>query len=283
MADECIHGLEGGLCDQCFPKPAVEVTAPVAKQRATRPTSLRTTPASTKTPPRTPRTAVRAAAKSVDNVGEQRIYHITHVRNLAGILSSGRLLADASEGWDDTRPEVDISAPGTRESRRAILVSGPESPSVASHVPFFLAPNPRMWDGMRLGKRDARLSPDARRAVPADFVMLISTVKTAIETRPPGEDAIAVADGDAAGKVTVFGTTPEDGERMLRRLRAEEEPAAILDAEFLVLDSFPVELVTLVGVANDKARDEVKAIIAASDFRPKVAVYPPWFQKPEIV
>ncbi|WP_407943856.1 DarT ssDNA thymidine ADP-ribosyltransferase family protein [Marisediminicola senii] len=46
-------------------------------------------------------------------------------------------------------------------------------------------------------------------------------------------------------------------------------------------ESFPVDQVTLLGVANDKVRDQVKKILAGAAHKPKVAVYPPWFQRPE--
>jgi hypothetical protein len=67
---------------------------------------------------------------------------------------------------------------------------------------------------------------------------------------------------------------------MLRRLRSDEDSDAILAAEYLVPESLPFELVTLVGVAHDKARSEAKGILQSSAFSPKVAVYPPWFAKP---
>jgi hypothetical protein len=39
--------------------------------------------------------------------------------------------------------------------------------------------------------------------------------------------------------------------------------------------------VTLIGVANDRVRDEVRGMLKSSAHSPKVSVYPPWFQKPE--
>jgi hypothetical protein len=67
---------------------------------------------------------------------------------------------------------------------------------------------------------------------------------------------------------------------MLRTLRAGEESEAMLAAELLVRESFPIEQISLIGVANDKVRTAVRAILAASDTKhgPKVVVYPPWFQ-----
>lgn len=312
MNDECIHGLEGNRCDQCFPKAAPQITpsAPVSRvsasgvaKRASRareasaPTALRTPRAAPAKSARAAKAtaAPRSSAKKLADVGEQRIYHVTHISNLAGVLSSGALLADASKAWEG-RPAVDISSAETREARRAILVSGQGSLSVAKYVPFFLSPDASVWDSIRAHSDDPRLALDAEASAPFDFVILVSTVKKALDAQAGAESTDAAAedeesgsaaasvvatDGDATGALTRFGATREDAERVLRTLRADPESPAILEAEFLVEEAFPYELVTLIGVANDKVREAVKPILAASSHRPKVAVYPPWFQPSE--
>lgn len=225
--------------------------------------------------------APKTSAKAGADVGEQRIYHVTHISNLAGILESGALLADASKARG-TRPAVDISSAENRESRRATLVAGQGSFSVARYVPFFLSPNASVWDTIRAQVADPRLTLDAHGSDAYDFVILVSTVKKVRDARTGESDSAAVVtDGDAAGMLTRFGTTTEDAQRILRKLRANPESEGILEAEFLVEEAFPYELVTLIGVANDRVRDAVKPILAASAHRPKVAVYPPWFQAAE--
>lgn len=265
---ECIHGLEAGLCDQCFPKaaPVLEIVT-AAGQRNARAKAAVT------------RRAASAASKTVENVGDQRIYHLTHVRNLADILASGALLADTSSEWT-TRPTVDISAQTTRESRRATTVSGLGSPHVADFVPFFLVPNATIWEDIRAETPDHRLSPDARSSSPADFVLLVSTVKQAAD-HTGADGGIVVTDGDAAHVLTRFAASTESSERMLRKLRADDNAETIVEAELLVKDALPVETITLIGVANDRAREDVRRILKSSEHSPKVAVYPPWFQRPE--
>ena len=264
---ECIHGLEAGLCDQCFPKaaPVLEIVT-AAGQRNARAKAAVT------------RRAASAASKTVENVGDQRIYHLTHVRNLAEILATGAILADSSKSRV-ARPPVDISTPETRESRRTTTVSGLGSPNVADFVPFFLVPNSTMWEDIRSDSPDSRLSGAGHGVTASDFVLLVSTVKNAAEHTADG--AIVVTDGDAAHVLTRFAASTESSERMLRRLRADDNAETIVEAELLVKDNFPFELVTLVGVANDRVRDEVRALLKSSEHSPKVSVYPPWFQKPE--
>ncbi|MEO6827578.1 MAG: DarT ssDNA thymidine ADP-ribosyltransferase family protein [Microbacteriaceae bacterium] len=223
-------------------------------------------------------------AQALD-IGEQRIYHVTHVSNLPGILNSGCLLADSSDAWV-TRPAVDISSPDNRESRRTTLVAGVDGFSVASYVPFFLSPDATVWNNIRSGTPDRRLSSEARGAAASDFVVLVSTVGRAGVGRTSDAHSahadIAVTDGDAVGILSRCEVTGGTRERMLRKLRADEDSAAILSAEFLVALSFAFESVSLIGVANTRARDVVKAALEASAFAPKVSVYPPWFQPAEV-
>jgi len=296
LDDECIHGLEGKLCALCYPKVVTEPLVPVKKTRAPKLSSLRD-PLPTAAMPaaraaRPVRVAgaprpVRAEKASTDNVDEQRVYHLTHISNLAAILRDGCLFANAAL---TSRPAVDISAPATRESRRDAIVAGTER-SVAEYVPFFLSPNATVWESIRAESADPRLALDTHGSEAFDFVMLVSTVKkindglAATATDASGTDdetplvpsLVAVTNGDAAGTLTRFGATPATAERMLQTLRAEVDGEMILEAELLVPDAVPIELVTLIGVCNDNVRETVRGILKSSAFKPKVAVYPPWF------
>jgi hypothetical protein len=242
---ECIHGFEGELCDSCFPK-AVPEKPKVTRAAAT---------------PR--RTAGASTSRKSLNTADVRIYHVTHVKNLPAIIEAGELRAD-------TRPALDVSSELTRELRATASVA-PGS-SVAEYVPFYLAPDSGPWEELRRGAAEPRWSADARAASSTDFVFLVSTVKSL------GDSAV-IADGDAAGSVTRFATTPEDAQHMLVRLHDDADRK--LGAEALARESFPVDAVQLIGVANDRVRDTVKDLLADSGFTPKVAVYPPWFQLAE--
>ena len=266
MGDECIHGLDNGLCDACFPKarPEVAATAVITKPRVTRP---RPAPL---TAPRRPVSS--AAAASTDDIGQQRIYHLTHVSNLASILEHG-IRADAAEA----EPTVDISSDENRRSRRTIVVTD-DGGTVASYVPFFISPTSSVWESVRTRAADPRLSLDDH-SVPADYVLLVSSVKTVIDAHGEDDDApVVVTDGDAAHALTRFATTRDAGERVLRKLRADDESGRILAAELLVKDAVPVELISLIAVANDRARNVVKDIQKSVGNTTRVAIHPPWFQ-----
>lgn len=276
MAEECIHGFEAGFCDACYPKarPEVAPAAVVTKTRVTRPRTA------SLTAPRRPLSAA-AAAVPVDDVSQQRLYHVTHIRNLPSILATGGLLADASEAWVE-RPEVEISSPETRALRRSIVVSDDDGASVASYVPFFLSPVASAWDSIRTRAADPRLSLE-RDTVAADYVLLVTSVKT-IQDSLEGQTqdaAIVITDGDAAHALTRFETTPDAGDRVLRKLRADEESGRILAAELLVKESISFDVISLIAVANDKARNAVKDILKGSGHGTRVSIHPPWFQAGE--
>ena len=282
MPEECIHGLDRARCDLCSPRPKPVVAAPAAAAPRARAVRAQTVP---RTPTR--RAApLRSLTGPIDDVSVQRIYHVTHVNNLADIFGTGALLADASEAWT-TRPEVDLSAADTRETRRSIPIDGEGSATVADYVPFALAPKSGVWEALITGTDDDRVSAQARNWSPSDYVMLVSTVKHVVDAANADDElddpAFAVTDGDAADALTRFGTTAPSAEALLRTLRADPDNQKILEAELLVHGSFPIEAVTLIGVANDRARDAVKAILQPLSVRTKVAVYPPWFRPAEEV
>lgn len=277
LSDECIHGFDDGLCAICFPKPA-PVTAPAAP-KAVRAPRVRT--ATTRAPRASSSKATGAAKTSAVHVGDQRIYHVTHISNLGSILSTGTLLADASEAWG-IRPSVDISSTSNREARRRTYVAGQHNASIAHFVPFFLSPDATLWESIRSGDSDSRLSSDAHAAAINDFVVLVTTVRAASDaahgTEEPGRADFVVTDGDAAGGLTRIAATPESADRMLRKLAADEDTSALREAEVLVAEALPFEQISVIGVATLNVRETVKQMVADAGYRTKVAAYTPWFQ-----
>jgi hypothetical protein len=263
VSDECIHGFVDGLCATCNPKPLPETVVasrPAARSRVA-------------SPPRATVRSLRAAARipvgsvPADTLLEQRIYHVTHLSNLPGVLAEGAIAAGAT-------PQLDLSSFDLREERAEIVIPGSGELQLTDFVPFFLSPEAALWQSIRSGNDHPRVSPAGRAADPLDFVFLVSTVRHVIAT----EAMFVLADANAEGATTRFATTREDAERMLYRLRAESDTERLVNAELLVAGRLPVESVTLIGVANDKVRSVVRNALTGTAFTPKISVYPPWFQ-----
>lgn len=263
MSDECIHGFADGLCATCNPKPVAEV--PVTPRPATR-TRITATPRATV---RSLRAAARVpiGSAAADTLLEQRIYHVTHVTNLAGIRERRAIIARAE-------PILDLSPAESRSERSEILIPGMTDSTIADFVPFFLSPDAALWQSLRSGLDHPRLSASARATDPLEFVFLVSTVRHVVAA----DRAFLIADGNVEGASTRFATTREDAERLLYRLRTDADGNRLVDAELLVAEALPLESVTLIGVANDRVRQTVRDLLTGSDFTPKISVYPPWFQ-----
>lgn len=247
---ECIHGLDTERCDACAPRKPASVDA---KSGAAKPTRAR--------PQRSSRAGASSKPVTVDT-GTRRIFHVTHVKNLEGILTEKQILSDVA----GAKPTIDISAPDNRELRRELSAG---SASVASYVPFFLAADALLWESMRSGIANYRLAEDSERIPSSEFIILVGSVSGA------GADAM-VTDGDAADPATHFSSPDLLGGRMPRRFFEEED--SIRSAEFLAPTAFPFASITLIGVANDKVRAHVRSLVSAHGFTQKVSVYPPWFQ-----
>lgn len=255
-----------------------------------RTTSLRTPPAGA-TAGTVKRSTPVVSGKSTVDVGEQRMHHVTHIKNLPEILASG-IHADQSPDWEE-RPSVDMSSVDNRAVRRATPVAGDGGAVVADYVPFYLSPQAALWEAFRSGAADPRFSTEARALAASEFVILVSTAKTlavaaAAQQVRSGEDLASLAlageddsvvttDGDAADPRTRFGSTGDSSTRMLQRIVSTKDSEELLRAEFLVKGSVSFDSIALIGVANDRARDAVKAILQTSKFKPRVVVHPPWF------
>lgn len=281
--DECIHGFDDGLCAICFPPKAPEPPAPEPpKARAPR-ASLRTSPTAAGPDGSRPKRGSTRAARLADeppvDPAKLRVYHLTHLDNLARILGSGALLADA--GDPPAAPVVDIAAPAAREYRRS-TPAGEQDATLADYVPFFLSVDAHLWMAIRDGAGDPRLSspaPDESRDA-ADFVLLVSSAAQATGARvsQPGHVIAATSDASLPGAELAVGWY--EAERVLRRMAVHDEGLAA--GEFLVKGEVPLERIQLVAVANDRVRDRVRAALSAVGAKTRVAVYPPWFQASEV-
>ncbi|MCP2368190.1 hypothetical protein BCL57_002363 [Agromyces flavus] len=199
---------------------------------------------------------------------------MTHIENLGRILGAGALLADA--GDPPASPVVDVADPAARAYRRSTSV-GDTGAHVAEYVPFLLSTDAHVWDAIRTGTPDPRLTAEAVRRPAADHVLLVTSVAAAAGARLHSPGEVAVSETDAAlGGAAIAATWP-DAERAIARVTFADEGAGLRAAEVLVRGSVPIERIALIAVANDRVRDRVRAALQAVGAKVRVAVYPPWF------
>ncbi len=191
--------------------------------------------------------------------------HVTARR----IISARRhMICSWSSRWARSAASAaGISSATTRELRASVeLATGG---FVADRVPFQLSPNATRWNEVRSGAVGPHWSDAARAANPLEFVILVTSAGAV------GAD-ILFANGDAAAPATRF-AAGDAGTALLRSTYALDPE--LLDAEVLAAAPVPFSSITLVGVANEPVRDQVRQLLAdVGGAAPKVAVYPPWFQ-----
>ena len=264
VTDECIHGFPTELCDICSPR-----SAPEPAQKAS-PAPRRSRATSTLREPRTPaprgRTAAAGTSASAATKGlalsSLRAHHFTHIENLPAIVAAGALLPRS-----EATPSIDVSSGELTAARSAVLT--PEGIPLPEYVPFSLTPDSLAWEAVRSGADSPLWSDAARTSRATDFVVLVVPA-TAFG------DAVSLADSNAIDADVRFATGREAVGALLRRVQLSDPD--LQRVELLAAESVPLDSVAVVGVANDRSRERVRAILAeGAGPAPRVAVFPPWF------
>jgi hypothetical protein len=203
------------------------------------------------------------------------LYHITHLRNLPAILARGELCCQALVADEHLNPTIigyaDLK--GRRAQRPMPLDPGGV---LADYVPWYFAPRSPMLYVIHKG------------GVPGynegqqPIVHLVSSVERVVAAQLP----FVFTDGHAYVAFSRFfadlqqldqidwplmrsrywADTDEDNDRERRR-----------NAEFLVHQRLPWQLIGAIGVRTTAVAEQVKALLHATSHRPDVVVRPAWY------
>lgn len=208
--------------------------------------------------------------------GGRELYHFTHVENLPGILSQGRLQCDSAIQLT-TDLKVECGDRDIKAKRRKLEVPLPPGGHPADYVPFYFAPRSPML--YKISKGQVLTYPDGQ----DPLVYLVLTVDAAIGSGKPW----LYSDGNCAAAITkyyadvtkldqvvdwqVMGSkwwmnTIEDPDRMRRRM-----------AEFLVHEELPTDTVVKLATRTAETAKHVRAILAAEGVALQVDVRPAWY------
>jgi ssDNA thymidine ADP-ribosyltransferase, DarT len=201
-----------------------------------------------------------------------RVYHFTHLRNLAGIIEEA-LQSDAACRRQGLT-KVEIGSAGIRE-RRLQLPVGDVGPGgcVGDYVPWYFGPRSPMMFTLSRSNYEYQDGFD-------EVVYLVSSVSRIVAL---GGRWVA-SDRNAALSLAEF-TDDEDSLRdhiswdviAARYWTDYADGADLRAAEFLVHESVTWEAVEAIVTKTEETRAQVEALVAERDHSPPVTVRGRWY------
>lgn len=207
-----------------------------------------------------------------------RIYHITHVDNLAGITAAGCLWSDRAR--IDQELECSLVGMSRIKQRRLdeIEVDCYAGTKVGEYVPFYFCPRSIMLFILHKGDH-----PDITyRGGQSSIVHLRADLNATIAWAEREDVRWACSDRNAGAYVASFYKRRQD----LRKINWPAVAATDFrdtlvkegkQAEFLLYESFPWHLIEAIGVRNEAIRGRVQAALRGVAHRPPVTVETNWY------
>ncbi len=205
----------------------------------------------------------------------QPIYHITHLDNLAAIIQQGGLLSN-TQLQASNQNYRDISYSTIQDRRATTPVPGANRGVLHDYVPFYFAPRSPMLYTIHKGNVP---NYQGSQAAVLHLVTTIAAIAAAdlVFTFTDGHaamaysdfyddlDALELIDWDVMAAKYWY-DTDEDPNRKCKR-----------QAEFLVHNRLPWDLIQEIGVINQPVQAQVRQILQQGhDFTP-VNIYADWY------
>jgi hypothetical protein len=209
---------------------------------------------------------------------QPKIYHITHLRNLAQIVATGGLWSDAGR----IERGLDCKIVGMSEIKRRRLeeleVGCHPATKVGQYVPFYFCPRSIMLYILHQGNH-----PDLEyREGQQPIVHLQADLRAAVEWADRNAVRWAFSTSNAGARYTNFYASLNHLHEVNWTAVAATDfrSAEIKDgrqAEFLMHNWFPWELVEKVGVFDQNALDEALKALAVAEHAPIVNIERGWY------
>lgn len=207
-----------------------------------------------------------------------KIYHITHVDNLAKIVAAGCIWSDAKR--IDLQLETNLVGMSRIKRRRleTIDVSCHPGTKVGQYVPFYYCPRSIMLYILHRGNHPDIDYTEGQ----APIVHLQSDLRQCLRWAEENDIAWALTPSNAGALYADFYNSKAEFGRIDWQAVANRDfrGATVKEgkqAEFLVLNSFPWSLVEHVGVFDQKKGVLAKKAIARSRHRPTIRVENGWY------
>ncbi len=206
---------------------------------------------------------------------EPKIYHITHVDNLARIIASGGLLAD-SEVIARDGPAKQIGMPHIKTRRLSIECL--EGLMVGACVPFYLCPRSVMLFILHC-QNHPELSYTGGQG---PIVHLEADLRKTIAWAENNGSRWALSLSNAAAEYSEFRSSLSDLKDLswsAIAARNWREPTVKegKQAEFLVEKSFSWSLIERIGVHSQRTLERATHALANAAHRPALEIRPEWY------
>jgi hypothetical protein len=207
-----------------------------------------------------------------------KLYHITHVDNLRAIVADGGLLSDAdmiARGG----PAQAIGMSGIKRRRvEELEVDCHPGTKVGDYVPFYFCPRSVMLFVIHCANHPELTYRDGQETI----VHLESDLHAVVKWADANSRRWAFSLSNAGAYYTEFRSRLLELDELDWGAIAATDfrPAEVKErkqAEFLLHERFPFDLVERIGVRSDRIRARAVAAIAGTRYRPTFDVRPDWY------
>jgi hypothetical protein len=207
----------------------------------------------------------------------RKIYHITHVDNLATIVASGGLISDAqmiARGG----PPASIGLSNIKKRRLSLPVTCHPGDFVGQYVPFYFCPRSIMLYLICRANHPELTYRGGQEPIvhlEADLHAVVAWTKQAGRRW-----AFSLSNAGAAYASFRSSLTQLSDVNWVAVAASDFREPAIKEgkqAEFLVHGSFPWSLVERIGVHSPAIRDRAAAAIATAPHKPRLDVRREWY------
>jgi len=206
-----------------------------------------------------------------------KIYHITHVDNLPAILAAGGLSSDVAMAARDG-PARTIGMGRIKQRRMALPVKCHTGDTVGAYVPFYFCPRSIMLYMIHRANH-----PDmAYRGGQGPILHLEADLHESVEWATENGRRWAFTLSNAGAYYTEFRNRLDrlselDWEAVAAGDFRDSQVAEGKQAEFLMQDYFPWQLVRRIGVIDAAVYGQVVRAVSEAPQRPAVEVRREWY------
>lgn len=209
---------------------------------------------------------------------QPKIYHITHIDNLASIATGGELVSDARRLTSNLSCSL-VGMSSIKQRRlREIEVACHPGTTVGQYVPFYFCPRSVMLYILHKANHPELTYRGGQQPI----VHLEADFNSVMDWASANGVRWAFSDGNAGAYLTTFYSNSVDLACLdwqaihsadFRDARGKERK----QAEFLVFDVFPWSLIEKIGIINSSIRTHAQACLASVAHHPEITVEPGWY------